>query len=720
MDDQPEIERLLKHISLKDLPQLELLQHAHFDTKPGVCLELARNKTHFMKTLDDPSYSPEKRAGKLYKYVMEQKTPLILGKNLLAGSSTTKAKGVILHPDFMAIAMWPELETLSRRKKNPFDISRLDIDELATKILPYWMDKTIEQTVRRENGDPGCLKLGEHIIFFNNAKFTGLSHTVPDYGTVVAKGLRSLIERAAEEQRNLGGSRDEEEQRDFYQAVQDSLGGIITYAHNLSREASRQAKVTTDEKWHKELIEMSRICEHVPEMPAHTFREGLNAIWICKVALLQENMDFGLSLGRLDQVLYERFAEDMENGQLSLREAVELVGCLWLKIADHVPPMPEPGEELFGGTGSNQAITLGGVDAGGEDAVNDLTYVMLKATELLKIRDPNVNARYHSEKNSNYYLRRLCEVNINTGATPSYHNDVAVIEMLRNQTPKVKRRHARDYAAVGCVEPLSAGRTFGHPGAIMFNLPSVLELALTGGKHERLQYDPDIHPPATTPFARMTSFAEFQDAFGKQLEWLITQAVKLNNDLGRTHQAIHRTPMLSALIKGCMKKGKDVLEGGARYNSSGVAIIGLADVVDSVTAIEEFVSFDGTPGLLSPVEMVDGVNGDWVGPSRDGLWNRIRNSTDRFGTDTSVAAKRNADWLIRGSLREVSGATPLSGRQIYRRLLVADISRGLRAANRGPAQPPPQGRALCERHHPRLRRRSRTDILPQLHRRAQK
>ena len=133
----------------------------------------------------------------------------------------------------------------------------------------------------------------------------------------------------------------------------------------------------------------------VPAQPPRTFWEALNAIWICKIALHQENANLALSLGRLDQILYPLYAQDIQNRTMTVDEAMELVGCFWLSMADHVPMIPETGEEIFGGSGSNQAITLGGVDRDGKDAVNDLTYVMLRVTELLALRDPNVNARYH-------------------------------------------------------------------------------------------------------------------------------------------------------------------------------------------------------------------------------------------------------------------------------------------------------------------------------------
>ena len=121
-------------------------------------------------------------------------------------------------------------------------------------------------------------------------------------------------------------------------------------------------------------------------------------MWICWTALHLENPNVGLSLGRLDQILYDLYRKDIDNKTINIEKAIELISCLWLKIGDHVPTIPDAGEQLFGGTGSNQAITIGGVDKDGKDAVNDLTYVMLRATELMKLRDPNLNARYYQDK----------------------------------------------------------------------------------------------------------------------------------------------------------------------------------------------------------------------------------------------------------------------------------------------------------------------------------
>ncbi len=429
-----------------------------------------------------------------------------------------------MYPDFLALPIWPELETVSRRKKNPYGITPEEIKELNFEIFPYWINRTVQEVARKMYNNPQCMQVMEQIAFFLSIKASSISHTIPDYASVVNSGLKELRRKAEEGEQALGTSEDDKTKAYFYQAVKLVIDGVLTYAQNLSHEADRLAKSVTNAKRKSELEKMRDICARVPGEKSETFQEALNAIWICKVALHQENANIGLSLGRLDQVLYDRYRQDIERG-MTPAEAVELVGCFWLKMADHVPLVPETGEQLFGGTGSNQAITLGGVDMQGIDAVNDLTYVMLKATELLRLRDPNVNCRYHPEVSPPEYLRRLCEVNVETGATPCFHNDASVVEALEGQG--VTTEHARDYGAVGCVEPISCGRTYGHVASTYINLTSALEMAFFRGKH-RLTEEEQIGPVTPAP-ETLESFDDFKKVYETQRSGVIEQAATLNN-----------------------------------------------------------------------------------------------------------------------------------------------------------------------------------------------
>ena len=149
---------------------------------------------------------------------------------------------------------------------------------------------------------------------------------------------------------------------------------------------------------------MAEVCAQVPANPARNYREAVNSLWLCQVGIHGENINMAMSPGRLDQVLYPYYRKDVEENNLTIKEALEEISCcLWLKIADNTNLVPETAENFWGGAGSTPAVTLGGVDKNGEDAVNDLTYILLKVTELMRLRDPSMNARFHYEKNENRY-----------------------------------------------------------------------------------------------------------------------------------------------------------------------------------------------------------------------------------------------------------------------------------------------------------------------------
>jgi pyruvate formate-lyase/glycerol dehydratase family glycyl radical enzyme len=630
----------LKDITLESesLERLKRLRDVHFNTRPEVCVELASLMTEYMKKMDDPNESSELRAAKRLKYVLENKKPIFHADDLLAGTTTTKIKGVPIYPQFLGQALWPELETISGRKKNPNVITQPDIDTLNFDVFPYWMDRTVQEVCRRDYQDPFCLRMMERMFFFLGSKAHTISHTVPDYESVVEEGLASIIKKAEQKEAALGDCDADAKSRDFYKAVKLALQGVITYAQRLRDKAASLAARENDPDRKRDLLEMSKICDRVPKEKSNTFQEALQAIWITHVAINQESNNISNSLGRLDQILYPLYRKDIEEGTLTPTRAVELVGCFYLKLADHEPMSPETAEELFGGSGSNQAITLGGVDGSGQDAVNDLTYVMLKATELLKVKDPNVNVRYYPGVNPKEYLSRLCEVNIVTKATPCFHNDAEYIKMLSAQN--YSHEDAHDYSIVGCVEPVRGGKTFGHTGAIMLNLTSALEMALFQGKHRHTgeeQIGPET-PSLSEGVCR--EFDKFLSLFRRQLVFLIDQSVQLNNMLGATHLKVHPLPLLSSLTAGTLDAGKDVLEGGAVYNSSGVAVIGLAEVVDSLCAIKEFV-FDRKE--VSFQELIRAIQEDWIGHEK--LRQKIIHSNRKFGTD-SIEAKETTDKLM--------------------------------------------------------------------------
>ena len=261
---------------------------------------------------------------------------------------------------------------------------------------------------------------------------------------------------------------------------------------------------------------------------------------------------------------------------------------------------------------------------------------MLRITELLKTRDPSLNARYHLEKNSLEYRDRVAEVIASTKSVPAFYNDIAAISTLENQG--IATKDARDYAVIGCVELSASGRSYDASSSIMLNLVSALELALYNGTRPATG-DEQIGP-ATGSVETFRTFEEFWEAFKTQLRWLINEAVTLNEMMGKTHQEYLPTPLLSALFEGPMEKGKDLVFGGARYNSSGATHIGFADTVDSLNAIEKGVFIDRK---CTFPELIAALKRDFKGDAA--LHAYLVNRTPKYGSEEAIAVKNSQNLL---------------------------------------------------------------------------
>lgn len=648
----------LSTYAIEDFPRLSKLLKLHHTQTPEVCIERAALLTDFfrengfenMNSADAGTASvpwkPEVRQGKAFRYLMENRKPLIHEDSLLAGTTTTKEIGVPLYPDGVGLIFWGELLTVQSRMLNPYaPLSEEEIKKINNDIFPFWVHRNFREYVRDKYNEPVCQQLDERWAAIFMWKNVALSHTIIDYPMLLKKGIRGIMEDIREEQRNVeldgAGLNSEEEgpvvsaqeKIEYLDSMLDCLEGVIAYAHNLSEYVATLAEEEKDPKRKKELQTITEAVAHCPEYPARNMDEAVNGIWVHWVCIHMENTNAGFSLGRMDQWLQPYFEADMEalttkeEKDAYLYHVLELLGCFYLNCQDHLPLVPDIGNYLFGGSSSDQAITLGGITPDGEDAVNDMTYVFLKVTEMLSMRDPNINARYNKEKNSLTYLKRLCEVNVNTVSTPSIHNDTVVMVSLvdHNYEPE----DLNDWSATGCVEPTISGKHLGHTNCMMFNMVAALEMAMFNGYHPLMRWN--LGPKTGEPES-FDTFDQFFDAFCIQLKTLADLACEYNNMLGEAHSVIRPTPLMSAMIDGCVKKGIDCTKGGAKYNSSGTACIGLADIVDSLMAINTLVFKDK---VYTMRQLFDAVKNNFEG--NEVMRSRILTEVPKFGSGNTEA-----------------------------------------------------------------------------------
>jgi formate C-acetyltransferase len=562
-------------------------------------------------------------------YVLDHLPTPVFDDEIVVGSTTEHRLGAMLYPELMGMAIWPELPTIARRAEEPVALSDEDADILADEVFPFWCDHTVHELARREGNDPESIRLSEQMVLYLLARSNGVSHVIPDFEIVVRRGLTSLIQEAAEQEHGAAN----DEAVEFYRATRVVLTAVIRFAGRYSHACRALARQVEGDRA-LELRHLAEILSRVPAQPARDLHEALQAIWLVHVALHQENSDLALSFGRLDQYLWPLYEADTAAG-LSLRRASELVGSFFIKINDHTPLVPSAARDIVGGAPTSQALTLGGLTPTGSDGVNPLTYLLLKTAEILALREPNLCARLH-QGSSQTYRRALVESIARTGAAPALFSDEAIIAALTAHDVSIE--HARDYGLVGCVEPTSAGRTMGMTGAILFNLAAVLELTLHDG----------VHPlsglrlgPSTGALTSFNSIDAFRAAFADQLEALVAHACDGDNRLARAHAERCPTPLLSTLVRGTSERGRDVTRGGALYNSAGVAVVGLADVADSLTALEQVVFAERKVGLA---ELRQALGVDFEGHEK--VRALLRTKAAKYGNGDPTADEQ-VSWLVK-------------------------------------------------------------------------
>jgi len=656
----------LSQITLGQYPVVKAWREKLFapEGQPEICDELPRLLTAFLRTAEADAMPPYIRRARALHHVFTHKTALVRKSDLLPGQTTTSFVGPVVYADTIGYCIWPELKTVTTRAQNPFKISPEVAERLNKEIFPYWLERrSVTEVARysdydsqqhpsrdRVSGDsidpplksrvgetPRALELMERVAFFLSDKATCVSHTVPDFARVLKYGFDGLISQA---QKDLdSGNAVDSEQKELLEGVITVFEGAKIYALHLAKAAAEEGNK-----------ELAHICNKVPAQPAETLHEALTTIWICYHLLLQENTNFGFSIGRLDQLLNDYYLNDWKKLSTDAKRdayverAVELVSHFFLRCSDHVPLSTEGSETLFAGSGSNQALTVGGTryeDGEVVDAVNDMTYIILKATEILGIRDPNVHARYHKEVHHrdaegnplpdgvyDPYLKRVSQVNILTRATPAIHGDAPVVHSMANYyaahegvSEAEALEDAYDYASIGCIEQNSSGKHYGNTGSTLMVLPAVLELALYGGKHRSDGVgddDPNLFYKqkdyTTTPLLNMKSMDEFIEAFRFQLDEMARHTVQCNNYLGRAMEKMRQVPFLSGLYTGPTNLPggdgavfRDLTAGGAKYNSSGVAIIGVADVIDSFCVIDALIF----SGKMTALELLAALEADF-------------------------------------------------------------------------------------------------------------
>jgi len=472
-------------------------------------------------------------------------------------------------------------------------------------------------------------------------------HLIPNYPKVLRLGFR----RIAAELEEMRAREPDAAKHNFLRALVICCEAAIAFASRYAGEAERLAREEADPTRRAELEEMARICRRVPAEPAATFHEALQSLWFAHMLVMaaESYPGPGLSPGRIDQYLFPYYQADLASGRLDRAQARELLQCLWIKHNYAYDYQGRIGNQGIN-SGFGQLITLGGINADGSDASNDLTWLMLDVIEDMNLLEPKPNIRLH-EKTPEELLRRVAGLVAGAQGSPFLLNfDEASMRGLAWEG--LPQEQLWDYAPVGCLENTLQGCDRSGTVDVNLNLAKAIELTLSDGVDlatgRRLG-------PRTGDSRAFPDFASFLGAFKRQLTALLERLVDCNNQADALRAEFEPTPYLSVLVDGCAESGRDVTAGGARHNYITIEGIALATAVDSLLAVKRLV-YDERRVAMG--ELLAAIRANFDG--HEELRQTLANRAPKYGTDDADAdglAREVSRFWTEEAFRRVSPAT---------------------------------------------------------------
>lgn len=378
------------------------------------------------------------------------------------------------------------------------------------------------------------------------------------------------------------------ERKRFYEAVIICCKAVVKWAHRYADLAERMAAEEADAGRRTELLKLAEVCWWVPEHPARDFYEALQFMTFVQVSLQIEDNAQGICPGRFDQVMWPYYQKDVAAGRLTREKALELAQNFFIVLStiDRIRSWDDT--DYFRGKPVFQNLTIGGIiPETGEDATNEVTYVVLEAIANTRTLQPSHYARWHKNAPEEYKMKVAEVIRLGTGF-PALANDELYLAAMLNRGYEYK--DAANYCIVGCAEPGVPGLRGGRTGAAWYCLAKVFEMALYNG------WDPRsgavLHPnPSGKDLSTFSSFAEVWEAFAAQARFYVKMAVLMDNVTDKLWEEYIEEPLASTF--GCapttLERGRSIKRGGAKYDFSGNETIGLANVANSLYAIKKLV-----------------------------------------------------------------------------------------------------------------------------------
>lgn len=566
---------------------------------------------------------PKKRALSL-KAAMEELEIGFEKEELIVGNRTKGVRYGVVFPESGCSWVNNEFETLPTRPQDQFHVKEKDIQEFREKIYPYWKGKSMEDVIKHHGGQE--IQSIAKVVKINQ-KDHAQGHICPDSALWLKMGPLGIMNQAQEKLKTC-----EESQKEFYECVVLVMQGACTFMkryHDMIMENIDEV----EEPYQQSLRTVANNCLNLTKRPPETFHEAVQSLWFLFVLLHMESNASSFSPGRMDQYLYPYYQKDIESGKISMEDALDILECLWLKFNQIVYLRNQNSAKYFAGFPIGFNIAIGGEDENGNDTYNELSLLCLQCQYDLGLPQPNLSVRLN-RNSSHELMQKAIEVVSKGSGMPQFFNDEAIVHALMELG--IEKKDALNYAIVGCVELTTHGNNLGWSDAAMFNLNKALELTLNHGKclltHEQIGLD-------LGGLDTYQTFEDLEKAFQQQIDYFIDKMMQCEVIVEKAHQDCLPTAFLSSVIDDCLENGLDVTKGGAKYNLSGIQMIQIANLADSLAAMKQLVYDDQ---VIDAKELLAALQSDFKG--YEIIQTMLLNKVPKYGNDVEWVDRLGAKW----------------------------------------------------------------------------
>ena len=602
-------------------PRMNQYREAVLDKKPYIDAQRALLCTEaYRANQNQPAVM--KRALML-KNILEKMTIYIEDQTVIVGNQASSNKDAPIFPEYTLDFVLDELDTFEKRDGDVFYITQQTKDQLRS-IAPFWQNNNLRARGQVLIPEEMSVYMETGLLGMEGKLNAGDAHLAVDYPQILKAGLKDFEDRARKARAALDLCQPESiDKNQFYKAVLTVIQAVRDFAGRYAQLARKLAQTAAPGR-REELLEIARICDKVPYEPAQSFHEAIQSVWFIQVVLQIESNGHSLSYGRFDQYMYPYYLTSRQAG-VSDDTMVELMTNLWIKTLTVNKVRSQAHTFSSAGSPMYQNVTVGGQTPDKKDAVNPLSFLVLRSVAQTRLPQPNLTVRYHRNLDPAFFDEAIQVMKLGTGM-PAFNNDEVIIPSFIEKG--VAPEDAYNYSAIGCVETAVPGK-WGYrcTGMSYLNFPRLLLCAmndgvdLTTGKRFAQGHG---------YFTQMTSYAELERAWELTIRELTRASVIVENAIDLASERDVPDVLCSALVQDCIGRGKTIKEGGAVYDFISGLQVGIANMADSLAVIRKLVFEEKR---LTPQQLWDAILDNFSSPENQKIREMAINEAPKYGND---------------------------------------------------------------------------------------